>query len=386
MSESHGPVLPAPPSETAAIPARGTWAFYRMPIMGAIFPITAGIIFYGWRAAGAIALVVLFAAAALRLWRRVGPRGAVIRSSQGIWLALLLALMLPAHLFATAEPPQHAPWLLLASAGLLLAALMWLLGGSSVHPVLVAYLILVSLFGGMLVPRTVLYRDRVLIGDILSAQPQDLAPAALENWTQLRSPDDADAMLMRQSAASYLSWWPGKTHLSLDDLPPLEDVIIGGHPAPIGTGSTIAVIVGGLFLLYRGLIDYRIPLLIALVSGTAFLLLPVPYVVGENGVAWTPLAVTAAGGGWASALTFVNYQLMASPLAFVAFFLATSPAVRPITPHARFLFAVLVGLAAAAAQLYISTAHGAYIALLLVSLVTGLMDRALGARGLLRRG
>ena len=46
-----------------------------------------------------------------------------------------------------------------------------------------------------------------------------------------------------------------------DRMPPLEDLIVGGQPAPVGLGSGVAVIIGGLFLLYRGLIDFRIPLL-----------------------------------------------------------------------------------------------------------------------------
>ena len=56
--------------------------------------------------------------------------------------------------------------------------------------------------------------------------------------------------------------WLSLEGLLRDRLPPLEDLILGAHPGPIGTTSAIAVIVGGLLLLYRGVIDYRIPLLI----------------------------------------------------------------------------------------------------------------------------
>ena len=70
--------------------------------------------------------------------------------------------------------------------------------------------------------------------------------------------------------------WLSLQSLLLDKLPPLEDLIVGGHPGPFGTSSAIAVIIGGLMLLYRGLIDFRIPLLILLAAFAALLVLPIP--------------------------------------------------------------------------------------------------------------
>ena len=159
-----------------------------------------------------------------------------------------------------------------------------------------------------------------------------------------------------------------------DAMPPLEDLVVGGHPGPIGSSSAIAVIVGGLFLLYRGRIDYRVPLLVVLAAYLAFLLLPVPVVVSEAGPTWRPICLPRAHQDWATMLTFANYELMASPLLFTALFLAPSPTIAPTGPRAHTLFAVLLGFVAAAAQLYLSCSIGPYIALVLVSQFTPWME------------
>src|SRR5581483_12023402 len=88
---------------------------------------------------------------------------------------------------------------------------------------------------------------------------------------------------------------PERASLSLqmlirDRMPPLEDLIVAGNPGGIGTSSAIAVIIGGLFLLYRGLIDYRIPLLATVFALIGLLLLPLPVLITHRRVEWHRLA------------------------------------------------------------------------------------------------
>jgi Na+-translocating ferredoxin:NAD+ oxidoreductase subunit D len=144
---------------------------------------------------------------------------------------------------------------------------------------------------------------------------------------------------------------------------------------PIGIGSAIGVIMGGLFLLYRGLIDFRVPLLIFVAAVVALLLLPIPVAITENVRHWRSLAIHHTGVGWSTAVTFVNYELMAGPLLFVAFFLAAGPGVRPMTRRGRAVYAVLIGAGSAVAQLYLDVSYGPYLALLVVGLLTPLLDR-----------
>lgn len=365
--------------------------FFATHLQATIFPIAAGAAFYGWRALLVLGGVVGSAAVALLLWRRVGARGGELRLTHGLWMAVLLALALPAHLAATetAGRPTH-PWPIIPAAGIMLAGALWLFaraGSSRVHPVAVVFLLIATLFSVSLNPRSVLQRDRIFAGDVLDVphvEPPRNVPIK-EPWVTAPPLHGVDAVLTRTAAVQLRDFTRGQVQLehgwlTLDEvirdrLPPLEDLIIGGQPGPIGAGSAIAVIMGGLFLLYRGMIDYRVPLLIVAAAFVTFLVLPIPVVITENIPRWRWFAGTQPGVGWSWAITFANYELMAGPLLFVACFLATAPGVRPITKGARAIYAIIVGIIAAVAQLYLSVSFGPYLAIVLASPLTPLLDR-----------
>src|SRR5205823_5976485 len=231
----------------------------------ACFPLVAGVLLYGWRAAGSIAIVLVTSALAILVWQRIGARGGQVRYSHSLWLALLLGLTLPPHLltdtFHTRADQTIATWPLLPAAGLIIVPLIWVFGGlgsGRLHPVLLANLVLVMLFGGLLEPHYTLQRNRIFVGDVMDTGRSD--------------PDE-----------------------------------------PIGTSCEIAVIIGGLFMLYRGVIDYRIPLLMILATYAAILVLPVPISIdsasGELSRHWQWLAIRNKGVGPALAVTFANYEM-----------------------------------------------------------------------------
>jgi Na+-translocating ferredoxin:NAD+ oxidoreductase RnfD subunit len=128
-----------------------------------------------------------------------------------------------------------------------------------------------------------------------------------------------------------------------------------------------------LFLLYRGLIDFRIPLFILLVEFAALLILPTPVILSDQ-AKWHWIISRQPEVGWATGITFVNYELMASPSLFMAFFLATNASVRPMSRRAQVIFAIIAGAGTAALQLYMSVSVGPYLALLLASLLTPALD------------
>jgi Na+-translocating ferredoxin:NAD+ oxidoreductase RnfD subunit len=272
-------------------------------------------------------------------------------------------------------------------AGLVLVILLWLLGGlgaGHVHSVVAAYLLLVICFGGALVPHRVLGRGHLLTGELFHTGPADAQDLHNEPWIGRRSSSN-DADYLEPTAERLTRYTSGRQTvrarkwmdiqgLLRDSMPPLEDFIVAGQPGPVGISSVIAIIIGGLFLLYRGIIDYRIPLLTTLAAYLALMFLPIPAVI-DSGPQWRWAPFGTPANGWSVGLTFVNYEMMASPLIFIAFFLATSPTVRPITRRGRAVFAILLGLACAASQLYLSVSFGPYLALLLVSQLSPPLDR-----------
>ncbi len=344
-------------------------------VFGGLFPLLAGSLLFGWRALVSVVIVVGSTLLAGLIWRRIGVRGHPLRPSQMLWIGMVLALMLPANLLRGGRP---ASWPLLPAAGVLLVMLCWALGGvgsGRFHPAVVVYLLLASIYSPLFAPQTVLQHNHLMTGDLLAAPPQSEARAGQLAW--LRRPIDPgiDAIHIVPPSQSLLAFThptdrSASENLSVDTMlrdrvPPLEDVVLGAVPGGIGVTSAVAVIVGGLFLLYRGLIDFRIPLLITASAWCTLLVLPIQI---ESHWRWVPSHV--AGFGWEAGVTLVNYEALASPLLFTAFFLAGSPTVRPLTRRGRTIYAVLIGLLAAVFQMYGSVALGSYWALLIVGALT----------------
>lgn len=367
--------------------------YYLQHLTSAVFPICAGAALYGWRALIALLIVVGSAMVALWAWRFIGRKGRQLHAAHVFWHAMLLGLMLPAHLAtdaAASRPTQLV--MILGGAGVTIVIMNWILGGlgsGRIHPVLVTYLLMEVLFSPALASNRVLQRNRIFSGDLLNAPgvPQVATPAG--PWVQAPSSTGTFHAHRMYRAAQRLQQFttsaaPGGQWLTLDvlirdHLPPLEDLIIGGQPAPIGLGSGIAILVGGLFLLYRGIIDYRIPLLVFIAAYFTILIAPLPVQVHDEPtyhwllVRWVDLEM---------ALTFVHYELLASPLLFIAIYLATASAIRPLTKGARSIYAITVGVLAAVAQLYLSMSWGPYLALLIASLLTPMFDKRFGPKPL----
>ena len=369
--------------------------YYFLHFSGAIFPITMASLMYGWRALVLIGVVVASSIPGVMVWRRIGNRGAEIRVCQVIWWATLLAMMLPVHLMTTEPPFAQTPgklWTLLCAAGLLIAFFSWLAGGGLSrcigfrwHPVVAAFLVLNVLFGSVLVPHWVLRKDRLFVGDITRSEPAELAITASEGWMKTPSMSGYDGIYESPASEKLLHYTRAlprnnNTLQSLDgllrdDMPPLEDMILGGHSGPIGTSSAVAVIIGGLFLLYRGIIDYRIPFLIYISATLSFIILPLPMEQlapdGAMQIIWKWIAISDRDlFGSAACITFANYEVMAGPLLFMSFFLATSPLLRPVNKKCRFVYAVAIGILSAILQMRVSVSAGPYIALVTIGMLT----------------
>jgi Na+-translocating ferredoxin:NAD+ oxidoreductase RnfD subunit len=364
--------------------------YYALHVPAALLPIVAGLLLYGWEALATISVVLLSAVAALLVWRRIGWRGGLLNPYRCILLALILSLALPPHLLM---PLNQETWPIVPAAGILLVMLTWLLGplGSGrVQPVLASYVLLVIFFqpASLLTPHQVLKPTHVFLGNLFNNEPINANSTRTVPWifSERDAPNRFDALYVPRTAAGSLSVYtsgrqqPDWSSVSLemvlrDRMPPLENLAIGGEPGPIGASSAVAVILAGLLLIKRGLIDFRIPLLAVLAAYAAFLILPIPVVISETVTDWQWLAFRPHYLGWPVALTFANYELLASPFLFVLFFLAPSGQSQPMRRRGRAVYGLTFGLLAAPAQLYGSVAIGPYVALLLAGLTSVILDR-----------
>lgn len=367
----------------------GVRRYFGMHLLGVAFPITAGILLYGWRSLLSLGILLVSTLLAMWVWRHIAARGRQINLADGVWKIILLWLMLPAQLASFSPSAESATplWPILAGAGFLLAMLQWVLGGlgsGRVHPVVVTYLLLTVFYQQALVPHWVLQKQNLFSGDLLNGPTMTVDGAVKESWFDRIPMANYDAIRSDPASQDLIEFTrgtqqPDRGLISLegllrDRMPPLEDLVVGGAAAPIGLGSAVAVIIGGLFLIYRGLIDFRIPLVAVPVAWFALLVLPIPVAVDDR-PHWRWLAVHTKDVNWSTAITFVNYEIMAGPMLFMCFFLATAPVVRPMARRGRIIYAVLLGVLVAVFQLYHSVSYGPYVAMLLASMITPTLDR-----------
>ncbi|NLW49955.1 MAG: RnfABCDGE type electron transport complex subunit D [Candidatus Brocadiaceae bacterium] len=135
------------------------------------------------------------------------------------------------------------------------------------------------------------------------------------------------------------------------------DLLAGnGVPGCIGETCKAALIVGGLFLIARRIIDWRIPVCYI---GTVFALtwlLP----AGQDAPAWArdPL-----------------YHVLSGGLVLGAFFMATDLVTTPVTPAGRAIFAVGCGLLVSLIRRYGGYPEGVAYSIVLMNTATPLIDR-----------
>ena len=131
---------------------------------------------------------------------------------------------------------------------------------------------------------------------------------------------------------------------------------IGTIPGTIGETSAIALIIGGIFLLIRGIINYRIPV----------------FYIGSFAV-FIMIYALATGRGFD--MTFLLAHLFGGGLMLGAFFMATDYVTSPITPMGRVLFGVILGLLTFLFRILGGSAEGVSYAIIIGNLLVPLIER-----------
>lgn len=145
------------------------------------------------------------------------------------------------------------------------------------------------------------------------------------------------------SAATPLKLWKMQ-HLASD----LGPLFFGSHLGSLGETSILALLLGGAYLLWRRVIDWRIP---AGYLGTVAVL---SAVLGQN-----PL-----------------FHLLAGGLVLGAFFMATDPVTSPVTPLGRWIFGIGAGVILVVIRLYGGLPEGVAYSILIMNGFAPLITRA----------
>jgi electron transport complex protein RnfD len=135
---------------------------------------------------------------------------------------------------------------------------------------------------------------------------------------------------------------------------PLWRLLIGNTNGSLGETSALACLLGGLFLCWRRVASWRIPLGVILSAGVIAGILN----LCDLDASWTAL-----------------HHLLGGALLFGAFFIATDPVTSPITPKGKFIFGLGIGALVMLMRTLSAYPEGVMFAVLLMNAVTPLINR-----------
>ncbi|MCC0783011.1 RnfABCDGE type electron transport complex subunit D [Clostridioides sp. ES-S-0108-01] len=278
----------------------------------------AGVYFFRLNALSAMFFCILGTVGTEFLYQKFTKQKSTIGDFSAVVTGLLLAFNVPASL----------PWW------------MCLVGG------IFAILVVKMVFGGI---------GCNFVNPALAARAFLLAsfPVAMTAWTQPGVNwigENLDAVTTATPLSFLKNGAAGLADLSGNGIR-LADMMIGNIGGCIGETSAILLLLGGVYLMYKGIINYVIPVFyIATVFILTFLL-----------------------GGFN--ISFAIYQLFAGGLMLGGFFMLTDYTTSPMTKKGQIIYAVLAGLITTVIRMYGGYPEGVSYSILLVNCLAPLIDK-----------
>jgi electron transport complex protein RnfD len=270
----------------------------------------AGIYFFGIRAALLIAVTVISSVGFEYIIRKVLKRNNTIGDFSAAVTGLILALNLP---------PTLPIWMAIVGSLFAIVIVKQLFGGlgyNFVNPALAARAFLVVSYG-----------------------------ARMTTWIQPLTKATA------VDAVSYAT--PMGVLKGGGELPQLIDMFLGNIGGSLGETSALALIIGGIYLLARGVISWHIPVVYV---GTVGLF---AWIIGPEGIfTGNPLFHILAGG-----------------LMLGAIFMATDYTTSPMTKKGIVIYAFGCGLLTMLFRLFTNMPEGVSYAILLMNVAVPMIDR-----------
>lgn len=269
----------------------------------ALLPATiAGVYFFKMDALGIILASVISCVLAEYIWQKSTKTKVTISDLSAVVTGLLLAFNLPA------------------------SAPIWLpiIGG------FFSIIVVKQFFGGL---------GQNIVNPALAGRAFLLAswPVQMTNWTLDGATTATPLAILKGAEAT------GAT------LPPMMDVFIGNIGGCIGETSALALLLGGAYLLYKRVIDWKIPVTF----------------IG------TTLVITAIAGRAGNPI----YELFVGGLMIGALFMATDYATCPITSKGRIIFGIGCGIITSLIRILGGYPEGVSYSILIMNLFVPLIER-----------
>ncbi len=266
-----------------------------------------GIYLFGMRALLIMALSVVTAVASESLIEHLTHRPLTYRDCHAALIGLLLALILP---------PSVPWWIPVVGATVAIILGKMVFGGLGTYPfnpVLVAWVVL-----------KLSWSERMSLFFAPHTTDELLTPL----------------MAVKEDPALFYSY----------DMLPL---FLGQKPGPIGTVCGLAILIGAVFILAKGIIRWHIPL--SFLFGIALFSAILRYI---NPDIYPPVIFHLIGGG----------ALLG------AFFLAPEPVTSPVTPMGMVLFGFLAGVTTMIIRMWGGYPDGTFYAILIMNAATPLFN------------
>ena len=282
-----------------------------LDVVIALMPAIIGSIYYfGFNAFKLILVSIISAVVSEAICQKAMKRPVTVSDLSAVVTGILLAFNIPAS----------APW--------------WLAVVGSAFAIIVVK----QLFGGL---------GSNFMNPALAARAMLLTswPALMTNFIAPgKSAVDA------ATVATPLAIMKSGANVAGSQMPLLKDMFFGNISGCLGETSAFLLILGGIYLLVRGVINWRIPVFYI---GTTALMLLVFGVGAEQ----------------------LPYQLFAGGLMLGAFFMATDYSSSPVTPLGQIIFGIGAGFLTALIRTKGGYPEGVSYSILLMNIATPLIER-----------
>lgn len=263
---------------------------------------------YGIKALIIITASVLFAVLTEFLYRKISKKDLTITDGSAAITGVLLAFNLP----------PEAP--------------LWMVAIGNIF----AIVIVKQLFGGL---------GQNFMNPALAARALLLAsfPVEMTNWSTVDTVSAATYLaVMKETSGEFIPQYADYMNLLFSK--------IGGC---IGETSSAALIAGGLYLIFRKVISWRIP--VSFIASFAFF----SFIFGRSGLFTGNVA----------------FELLSGGLMMGAFFMATDYSTTPVSPNGKIVMGIGCGLMTVLIRVYGGYPEGVSYAILIMNLFVPLIDR-----------